>query len=619
MITYLEKMKTNSIFYPILSKINNPKDLRSLSEKKLSKLCLEIRRFLLHSVSKSSGHLASGLGVIELTVALHYVYNTPFDHLIWDTGHQSYPHKILTGRRDKMHTIRKKDGLHPFPWREESEYDILSVGHSSTSISVGLGLSIAAKKEGKNRKTICVIGDGAMTSGIAFEAINHVGFIKEDLLIILNDNKMSISNNTGALHETLLGETKYYQSKKFNQVLEKKEKFVSNSLKRRSRNFFRSLGLNYFGPIEGNDVYHLIRTIEYLKKRRGPKLLHIITKKGNGYLPAEKDPILWHCVPQFNLKNANKSIKRNKKKMFSDLFGKWLCREASTDPKLIAITPAMKEGSGMKNFCKFYPNQFFDVAISEQHAVTFAAGLAIGGYHPIVSIYSTFLQRAYDQIIHDVAIQNLPILFAVDRSGIVGEDGPTHQGSFDLTYLRCIPKIVIMSPSNEEELINMLHTGFHYRKGPVVVRYPKCYQKKFLKIQSFSKMKIGEALIKRSGKKIAILNFGTLIEEAKIVSNRLDATLVDMRFVKPLDEKMILKLVQNHRVLITLEENSTFGGAGSGVNECVLKNKIFIPILNIGFPDNFIKQGNRREIYEEIGLNSKGIENTIQNYCNKII
>lgn len=626
-------MNFNTNKYPILDSINIPKELRQLSEHNLQKLCKELREFLLTSVSKSSGHFASGLGTVELTVALHYVYNTPFDYLIWDVGHQAYPHKILTGRRKSISTIRQRNGLHPFPCREESEYDILSVGHSSTSISAGLGLSIAAAREMLERRTVCVIGDGAITAGMAFEAINHAGTIKSDLLIILNDNNMSISENVGALKnnpiKNRIHSNLYIKLKKiFNDTFFIK-KFIkydnNNKIKNSSTSstLFSKLGFRCIGPIDGHNVLALIQHLKNIRNTKGPQFLHIITKKGYGYKPAEKNPTKWHAVPKFDLNTGilpNKNHNSNNI-TYSEIFGSWLCQTAMKDNKLIGITPAMKEGSGMSIFSQKYPKQYFDVAIAEQHAVTFAAGLSIAGYRPVVAIYSTFLQRAYDQLIHDVAIQNLPILFAIDRGGVVGADGPTHQGAFDLSFLRCIPNIVIMTPSNAYECKLMLHTGYHYKNGPSVVRYPKGYADKhkyknviYHTTASLYSLPLSQGLIYRKGCRIAILNFGTLLKFAYNVATQLNATLVDMRFVKPLDELLLKNLVKNHQIFVTLEENVIIGGAGSGVNEFLMQNKLPFPVLNIGLPDFFIPQGSKEEILSELGLDSAGIYKKIINW-----
>ncbi|CUR53501.1 1-deoxy-D-xylulose-5-phosphate synthase [Serratia symbiotica] len=614
--------------YPILTSVNNPIELRLLSIDNLPQLCNELRQYLLESVSCSSGHFASGLGIIELTVALHYSYNTPFDRLVWDTGHQAYPHKILTGRRNYISTIRKKNGLHPFPWRFESEYDVLSVGHSSTSISATLGIAAAAKYEGLGRRALCVIGDGAITAGMAFEAINHAGDINLDILVILNDNKMSISKNVGALNHHLaqLLSSKFYlklrkKSKKifFNiSYIQKLLKYIKKYLKGivLSCSIFEELGFNYIGPVDGHDVRNLSIILNNMRYLKGPQLLHIITKKGYGYKPAEKDPISFHSVPKFNLISGKLPKIINKLPSYSEIFGEWLCETAATDRMLMAITPAMREGSGMVKFSRDYPNQYFDVAIAEQHAVTFAAGLAIGGYKPVVAIYSTFLQRSYDQLIHDVAIQQLPIMFAIDRGGIVGSDGQTHQGAFDLSFLRCIPTMVIMTPSDENECRQMLYTGYHYNDGPSVVRYPRGTGIG-IPLKPLNKLQIGKGRIQRIGKNIAILNFGTLLAEAIKVAEALNATLVDMRFVKPLDKSLIFKMVKSHKVLVTLEENAVFGGAGSGVNELLMANRYMSLVLNIGLPDNFIKSGTQEEIRSELKLNASGIQRQVETWLEK--
>jgi len=608
-------MNFNFKKYPILSFADSVENLRLLSIEQLPQLCFELRQYLLDVVTVSKGHFASGLGVVEITVALHYIYNTPFDNLLWDTGHQAYPHKILTGRIQKINSIRQKNGLHSFPCREESRYDVLSVGHSSTSISAGLGMSIAAEKEGRNRKTICVIGDGAMTAGMAFEAMNHAGEIKSNLLVILNDNQMSISKNTGALNNHLKILRSIKKTKEHKKILDLFYKQLFRQNKKRENDcfyfnsIFSTLGFKYLGPFDGHNIFSIISIFKEMKNKKGTYLLHLVTKKGKGYLPAELDPIKWHSISSYN-SSISKSLS------YSDVFGSWLCEIATFDKKLIAITPAMCEGSGMKKFSRLFPNQCFDVAISEQHAVTFAAGLAISGYKPVVSIYSTFLQRAYDQFIHDIALQKLSVLFAVDRGGIVGNDGKTHQGIFDLAYLRCIPGIIIMTPSNENECRQMLYTGYMYSKGPSVVRYPKGHGIGSL-LMPMNKIPLGKSLIKRIGKKIAILNFGTLLQNSFFAANNLDATLVDMRFVKPLDENMILQLSSKHKFLITLEEGVISGGAGSAVNEFIMINKILLPVLNIGLPDIFIPQGTQEEIRHHYQLDSEGIHRQIFHWLKK--
>jgi 1-deoxy-D-xylulose-5-phosphate synthase len=616
-------MTTTLADYPLLAQIDSPKDLRNIAQDQLIKVSNELRSYLLNSVSKSSGHFASGLGTIELTVALHYVYNTPFDHLIWDVGHQAYPHKILTGRRDQLHTIRQKDGLHPFPWREESEYDTLSVGHSSTSISAALGLAVAAEKEGQNRKTVAVIGDGAMTAGMAFEALNHAGDIRKDMLVILNDNEMSISENVGALNNHF---AKMLSGSLYTGLREGSKRILNNlppikELASRAEEhikgmvvpstFFEELGFNYIGPIDGHDVNGLVDTITNMRNLKGPQLLHIATTKGKGYHAAEQDPIKYHAVPKFNPSDANLPKSKPSLPTYSQIFGDWLCKTAEVDKDLVAVTPAMREGSGMVEFSQRFPEQYFDVAIAEQHAVTYAAGLAIGGQKPVVAIYSSFLQRGYDQLIHDVAIQNLPVLFAVDRAGIVGADGATHQGSFDLSFLRCIPNMTIMAPANERECQLMLNTG-HRMTTPAVVRYPRGNGTGETLPTTEEVIEIGKGLTILSGEdkqsnSIAILNFGTMLSEAHKVASELNATLVDMRFVKPLDINLIEELATSHEVLVTIEDNAIAGGAGSGVNEYILSKSMSVKVLNIGIPDHFVKHGTQLEVHQELGIDAKGI------------
>lgn len=611
-------MTKNLNDYPLLSHIDSPQNLRELTRSQLPQASEELRRYLLNSVSKSSGHFASGLGTIELTVALHYVYNTPFDQLIWDVGHQAYPHKILTGRRDQLHTIRQKEGLHPFPWREESEYDVLSVGHSSTSISAALGLAVAAEKEGKNRKVVAVIGDGAMTAGMAFEALNHAGDIHKDMLVILNDNEMSISENVGALNNHL---ARMLSGSFYTGIREGSKRILKNippikELASRAEEhlkgmvvpstFFEELGFNYIGPIDGHDVNGLVDTISNMRSLKGPQLLHIATKKGKGYEAAEQDPIKYHAVPKFNPDETSLPQSKPSLPTYSKIFGDWLCKTAEIDEKLVAITPAMREGSGMVEFSQRFPEKYYDVAIAEQHAVTFAAGLAIGGYNPVVAIYSSFLQRGYDQFIHDVAIQNLPVMFAIDRAGIVGADGPTHQGAFDLSFMRCIPNLVIMTPSDERECQLMLTTG-HKLKQPCAVRYPRGngIGKELPNINET--IEIGKGRIIDKGQRIAILSFGTMLGQAQIAATTLDATIADMRFVKPLDTALIDQCCDEHDVIVTIEDNAIAGGAGSAVNEYILQQGKTIKILNIGLPDQFIKHGTQAEIHHELGLDGDGI------------
>ena len=608
--------------YPLLSLINSPEDLRLLNKDQLPQLCQELRSYLLESVSQTSGHLASGLGTVELTVALHYIFKTPFDQLIWDVGHQAYPHKILTGRRDQMSTIRQKGGIHPFPWREESEFDVLSVGHSSTSISAGLGIAVAAERENAGRKTVCVIGDGAITAGMAFEALNHAGSLHTDMLVILNDNEMSISENVGALNNHLarifsgsLYSTVRDGSKKIldkvptvKNFMKKTEEHMKGVMFSPESTLFEELGFNYIGPIDGHNIDELIATLSNMRDLKGPQFLHIKTKKGKGYEPAEKDPIGFHGVPKFD-PTSGQLPKSNAKPTYSKIFGDWLCEMAEQDDKLVGITPAMREGSGRVEFSERFPQQSFDVAIAEQHAVTFAAGLAIGGYKPVVAIYSTFLQRAYDQLIHDVAIQNLPVLFAIDRAGIVGADGQTHQGAFDLSFMRCIPNIIIMTPSDENECRQMFYTGYKCGK-PAAVRYPRG-NAIGVELTPLAELEIGRSKMVRQGEKIAILNFGTLLPAALSVAEKLNATVVDMRFVKPIDEARILEVANTHDVIVTLEENAIQGGAGSAVSEVLNSHGKTTALLQLGLPDIFIPQGTQQEALAEIKLDEKGIEEQI--------
>lgn len=584
--------------YPLLSQINSPEDLRLLNKDQLQPLADELRAYLLECVSQSSGHLASGLGVVELTIALHYVYQTPFDQLIWDVGHQAYPHKILTGRRDQIKTIRQKDGIHPFPWREESIYDVLSVGHSSTSISAGLGIAVAAEKENAGRKTVCVIGDGAITAGMAFEALNHAGALHTDMLVILNDNEMSISENVGALNNHLarifsgsLYTTMRDGSKKIldkvptiKNFMKKSEEHMKGVIFSPESTLFEELGFNYIGPIDGHNIDDLVKTLENMRDLKGPQFLHIRTKKGKGYEPAENDPIGFHGVPKFD-PESGKLPKTKTIPTYSDIFGNWLCEMATQDPKLIGITPAMREGSGMVEFSKRFPEQYFDVAIAEQHAVTFATGLAIAGFKPVVAIYSSFLQRAYDQLIHDVAIQNLPVIFAIDRAGIVGADGQTHQGAFDLSFMRCIPNMTIMTPSDENEMRQMLFTAYSMNT-PTAVRYPRG-NAQGVELQPMQVLEVGKGRLIRKGKRVAILNFGTMLHEAQIVAEHNDYTLADMRFVKPIDGDLITQLADSHDLLVTIEENAIQGGAGSAVNEYLQSSNKIKPLAMLGYSRSF--------------------------------
>ncbi len=605
---------------PLLDTINDPADLRQLEIDKLEQLAHELRAFLLYSVGKTGGHFGAGLGVVELTIALHYVYNTPEDRLIWDVGHQSYPHKILTGRRERMHSIRQKDGLAAFNSRAESEYDTFGVGHSSTSISAALGMMVAARKNASERKIVAVIGDGAMTAGMAFEALNHAGELNDDILVILNDNNMSISKNVGGLSSYF---ARMWASKPYNFLRSGSKKVLSkvpqawNAAHRAEEymkgmvspaTIFEELGFNYFGLIDGHDLEGLVDILKNIRNLKGPLLLHVVTQKGKGYLPAEEDPYGMHALN----KMVSKEEKQNDSTVpsYSSFFGDWLCEMAAREEKLMAITPAMGEGSGMRRFEAEYPERFFDVAIAEQHALTFAAGMACDGLKPVVAIYSTFLQRGYDQLIHDIALQNLDVLFAIDRAGLVGADGPTHAGSFDLSYLRCIPNLVIMAPSDENEMRQMLTTGFHL-KGPVAVRYPRGKATGTALDASLQSLPLGKGVLKRQGEKIAILCFGTLLKNAAVSAEELNATLADMRFVKPLDEALIRELAGSHQLLVTLEENVVKGGAGSGVNEFLESANLEVPVLNLGLPDRFLGHGKVEEMLAGCGLDSSGISAAI--------
>ncbi|MGU5698931.1 1-deoxy-D-xylulose-5-phosphate synthase [Aeromonas allosaccharophila] len=612
--------------FPNLALADTPVELRSLPKDRLPVLCNELREYLLRSVSRSSGHFASGLGTVELTVALHYVYNTPFDRLIWDVGHQAYPHKILTGRRDQIHTIRQKDGLHPFPWRGESEYDVLSVGHSSTSIGAALGMAVAAESEGLGRKVVAVIGDGAITAGMAFEALNHAGDVHKDMLVILNDNEMSISENVGALNNHL---ARVMSGKLYTTIREGGKKVLAGlppvkELAKRAEEhlkgmvvpgtLFEEFGFNYIGPIDGHDIEALVETLRNMRNLKGPQLLHVKTKKGKGYEPAEKDPIGYHAVPKFNPDECSLPKASGAKPTFSAIFGQWLCDMAAKDEKLVGITPAMREGSGLVKFSQQYPDRYFDVAIAEQHAVTFAAGLAIADKKPVVAIYSSFLQRAYDQVIHDVALQDLPVLFAIDRAGLVGADGPTHQGAFDISFLRTVPNMVVMTPSDESECRQMLYTGYLHQ-GPAAVRYPRGSSLSDAPISSeMQALELGKGRILREGKGTAILAFGTLLHHAKAAAEALDATLVDMRFVKPMDEALVRSLATSHDHFVTIEDNAIMGGAGSAVNELLMRNKQCKPVLNLGLPDRFVEQGTQQEIYALLGLDDAGIQRSIETW-----
>ena len=609
--------------YPRLARIETPADLRAFPESELNDIARELRAYLIESVASSGGHFGANLGVIELTVALHYLYQTPVDRLVWDVGHQCYPHKILTGRRDRITSIKKKDGLAPFPKRDESEYDTFGVGHSSTSISAALGMAIAAQRKGDERKIIAVIGDGAMTAGMAFEALNHGGDVEPDLLVILNDNQMSISENVGALTKML---ARLMASRTLNRLREggkkmmKRDSFPWRFAKRWEEHakgmfvpstLFEELGFHYTGPIDGHDIPLLVSTLRMLKGLKGPQLLHVITTKGKGYAPAEREQIEYHAVAPFDPQAGLVKKAAAPKPTYTDVFGDWLCDMAARDPRLYAITPAMREGSGLVRFSREFPQRYFDVSIAEQHAVTLAAGMACEGAKPVVAIYSTFLQRAYDQLIHDVALQNLDVLFAIDRAGVVGPDGATHAGSFDLSYLRCIPNMLVMAPADENECRAMLTTGFLHT-GPVAVRYPRGIGTGVAVSKELGALPIGKADVRRRGHGIALLAFGAMVAPCVKVAEALDATLVNMRFVKPLDEALLLELAKSHTALVTIEDNAIAGGAGSAVAELLNANGVTVPLLQLGLSDRFLDHASREELLGFDGLDAAGIEGAIR-------
>ncbi|OIZ98557.1 1-deoxy-D-xylulose-5-phosphate synthase [Rickettsiella grylli] len=616
-------MDLNNSRCSLLVRINSPQQLRELAPAQLPQLAVELRTFLIQTLNQCGGHFAANLGTIELTLALHYVFNTPHDAIIWDVGHQAYAHKILTGRRDQLDSIRKTHGLAPFPSRNESLFDSFGVGHSSTSISAALGFSIAAKKNNTKQKAIAVIGDGALTAGMAFEALNHAGDIHADLLVVLNDNDMSISNNVGALSNYF---ARILSSKLYSSVREGSKKILESiprvrKLAKRTEEhvkgmlvpgtLFEELGFNYIGPLDGHDLPLLLNTFKNLRQLQGPQFVHVITTKGRGYKPAEENPIAYHAVnPHFLTCNSTKT-NPIKPKTYANIFGRWICDMAAIDERLIAITPAMREGSDLVEFSERYPDRYFDVGIAEQHAVTLAAGLACAGLKPVVAIYSTFLQRAYDQLIHDVALQNLPVLFALDRAGIVGGDGATHQGCFDLSYLRCIPNMTLMTPSNENELRQMLYTGFHL-STPCAVRYPRGVGVGATIQQEMSLLPLGQAEICRKGQSIALLAFGPLLHPALHIGNQLDATVINMRFVKPLDEKMLSRLAKTHRLLVTLEENVKVGGAGSAVSEFLHQQGIFCDLLILGLPDEFIEHGDPSVLLAQAKLETTALMSLIK-------
>ena len=618
---------TKSASFPLLDVIDSPADVRKLSKVKLKALAKELRDYLTHTVSISGGHFSAGLGTVELTVALHYVFDTPSDQLVWDVGHQAYPHKILTGRKERMTTIRTLNGVSAFPNRSESEYDAFGVGHSSTSISAALGMAIASKLKGEDKQMVAIIGDGSITGGMAFEAMNHAGAIDANLLVILNDNDMSISPPVGAMSNYL---TKILSSKLYSSLREESKKALSKmpsvwELARKTEEhmkgmivpgtLFEELGFNYIGPIDGHDVDMLVSTLENLKATSGPRFLHIVTKKGKGYAPAEKDPLAYHGVPAFDpTLDALPKSAPSPHPTYTEVFGQWLCDTAAQDQRLLGITPAMREGSGLVKFSEQYPQRYFDVAIAEQHSVTLAAGQACQGAKPVVAIYSTFLQRAYDQLIHDVAIQNLDVLFAIDRAGLVGPDGPTHAGSFDYSYMSCIPNILIMAPADENECRQMLTTGYLH-EGPAAVRYPRGKGPGAVVDKALDSLPVGKGEIRHQGSRIAILAWGSMVTPALVVGKQLGATVVNMRFIKPLDEQLLLDLAKSVQIFVTIEENVISGGAGSAVNNFLQKQHILMPVLNIGLPDSFIEQGTREELLAICGLDIQGITAQIETFC----
>ena len=629
---------------PLLDTVGSPQDLRRLDKKQLPQVATELREFLLDSIGKTGGHFASNLGAVELTVALHYVYHTPEDKLVWDVGHQSYPHKILTGRKNQMHTMRRYGGLAGFPKRSESEYDAFGVGHSSTSIGAALGMAAADKLLGSDRRSVAIIGDGAMTAGQAFEALNCAGDMDVNLLVILNDNEMSISPNVGALPKYLasnvvrdmrgvLSTIKAQSSKVLDklpgamelaQKVEHKIKTLAGEAEhaKQSLSLFENFGFRYTGPVDGHNVEHLVDVLKDLRGRKGPQLLHVITKKGNGYKLAENDPVKYHAVANLpkdvsdDLKTATSSEKENKpaaKPTYTQVFGKWLCDQAAADSRLAAITPAMREGSGLVEFEQQFPDRYFDVGIAEQHAVTFAGGLACEGMKPVVAIYSTFLQRAYDQLVHDIALQNLPVLFAVDRAGIVGADGPTHAGLYDLSFLRCVPNMIVAAPSDENECRLLLSTCYQ-ADAPAAVRYPRGTGTGTHVSDDLETVAIGKGIVRRQGEKTAFIAFGSMVAPALMVAEKLNATVADMRFVKPIDEALIVRLAQSHDYIVTAEENAEQGGAGSAVLEVLAKHGICKPVLLLGVADTVTEHGDPKKLLDDLGLSADAMEKRIRGW-----
>ena len=604
--------------YPLLEQVDSPRDLKQLSQAQLPQLAQQLREFLIDTVSRTGGHLAAGLGVVELTIALHYVFDTPNDRLVWDVGHQAYPHKILTGRRRRMASLRQKGGISGFPRREESPYDAFGTGHSSTSIGAALGMAAAAARQGERRKVVAVIGDAAMGGGQAFEAMNHAGALDLDLLVVLNDNDMSISAPVGAFRNHL---ARVLSGKLYTTVREGGKSALSNlpSLSElvgrweehmkgmvMPGTLFEELGFNYIGPVDGHDLDTLVATLNNMKGIQGPRLLHVVTRKGKGYSPAEGDPCVYHGVTPFDPDTGMVKGEAGAAPTYTEVFGEWLCDLAARDERLMAITPAMREGSGMVTYCKRFPDRCFDVGIAEQHAVTFAAGLACEGMKPVVAIYSTFLQRAYDQLIHDVALQNLDVTFAVDRAGQVGADGATHAGSFDLSYGRALPNLVVMAPADENECRSMLQTAYEH-PGPAMVRYPRGVGPGVAVEKELKTLPIGRGEYRRRGRRIALLAFGSMLAPALEAAGRLDASVANMRFVKPLDESLVLELAGGHELLVTLEENVVQGGAGSAVNEFLARVQQPVRVLNLGLPDHFIEHATTAEQLQEAGLDAAGI------------
>jgi len=612
--------------YALLRSIESPADLRALPEAQLKDVAEELRQFLVQTVSTRGGHFAAGLGTVELTIALHYIYNTPEDRLVWDVGHQAYPHKVLTGRRELLHTIKQHDGLAPFPHRAESPYDTFGVGHSSTSVSAALGMALAAAHKGESRRAVAIIGDGALSAGMAFEALNHAGSLPADLLVVLNDNDMSISENVGALSNylaRLLSGRFYSHLREGGKRVLRKMPHIHEFARRSEEHvkgmwlpgtLFEEMGFNYIGPIDGHDLKSLVRTLRNLRDLRGPQLLHVVTQKGKGYAPAEADPITWHGPGPFDPLTGQFLKDKSSGPSYSQVFGDWLCDMAALDPRVVAITPAMREGSGLVEFSKRFPTRYFDVAIAEQHAVTFAAGLACEGLKPVVAIYSTFLQRGYDQLIHDVALQNLPVVFALDRAGVVGGDGATHNGSYDYSFLRCIPNLVVMAPADENECRQMLFTAVRL-EGPAAVRYPRGQGPGVAIEAALQAVPLGRAQLRRQGKSgLLLLSFGTMLASALQAGQLLDATVVNMRFIKPLDQALLLELVPRHAALVTLEENVVAGGAGSAVAEALDAAGLSGARLHIGLPDRIIEHGSREQCLQDAGLDGASVMAAIESW-----